>query len=169
MQSVPVSFAKPCKMFGSHKINLVSANYLESVTWVFKEKAGLQINIPYSAKKEVGLNKPIETVNNVLLILSIRARTTLKNREQGSLWSLYRPACDRGQPSCNCNLPLLSKRNVKGLESVSKELSILRAFLNNCPILIWWCISKHLHILIVSNMTVISLVSIYVYSLYTNT
>lgn len=29
--AIPVSFAKPYKMFSSHKINLVSANYLESV------------------------------------------------------------------------------------------------------------------------------------------
>lgn len=28
----PLSFAKPCKMFSSHKINIVSANSLQSVT-----------------------------------------------------------------------------------------------------------------------------------------
>lgn len=28
----PLSFAKPCKMFSSHKINTVSANSLQSVT-----------------------------------------------------------------------------------------------------------------------------------------
>lgn len=31
-EAIPVSFAKPWKMLSSQKINIVSANYLESVT-----------------------------------------------------------------------------------------------------------------------------------------
>lgn len=31
-EGIPVSVAKPWKMFISHNINIVSANYLESVT-----------------------------------------------------------------------------------------------------------------------------------------
>lgn len=31
-EAIPVNFAKPWKMLSFHKINIVSANYLESVT-----------------------------------------------------------------------------------------------------------------------------------------
>jgi hypothetical protein len=54
-----VSLAKPPEEFGSHRINLVTANYLESLTWVVKEQVGLQINIPYSAKKNQSWISPL--------------------------------------------------------------------------------------------------------------
>ena len=57
--AIPFNFAKPCKMFSSHKINLVSANYLESVTWAVKEQVGLQIKISHSPKKNQSWIRPL--------------------------------------------------------------------------------------------------------------
>lgn len=57
--AIPFNFAKACKMFSSYKITLVSANYLESVTWTVKEQVGLQIKISHSPKKKQSWIRPL--------------------------------------------------------------------------------------------------------------
>lgn len=95
------------------------------------------------------------------------ARTTWRIETKAPAGVYTEPAYETDQHKCKYYLLLLNKCDVKGLEFVSQQISKFRTFLNSYSTLIGWDISKYLHILIASNVTLISLVYIYMYFTHT--